>query len=61
MPVKSNIAAPIKQATVDVSPIEPGIYPINISIKEIAHILGRPEGTIRVILHRGLKELRKGL
>jgi len=36
-------------------------YIEDISIKEIAHILGRPEGTIRVILHRGLKELRKGL
>ena len=33
-------------------------YVQDLSIKEIAEITGRPEGTIRVMLHRGLKELR---
>lgn len=36
-------------------------YIEDISIKEIADILDRPEGTIRVILHRGLKELKRNL
>jgi len=36
-------------------------YVEDLSTKEIADILGRPEGTIRVMLHRGLKELRKQL
>ena len=36
-------------------------YIEDISIKEIADMLDRPEGTIRVILHRGLKELKKNL
>ncbi|MBI1888779.1 MAG: sigma-70 family RNA polymerase sigma factor [Candidatus Spechtbacteria bacterium] len=30
-------------------------------IHEIADIIQRPEGTVRVMLHRGLKELRKNL
>lgn len=30
----------------------------DLSVTEIAEITGRPEGTIRVMLHRGLKELR---
>jgi len=34
-------------------------YVEDLSIKEIAEISGRPEGTIRVMLHRGLKELRR--
>ena len=34
-------------------------YVEDLSIKEIADILNRPEGTIRVMLHRGLKELRR--
>lgn len=36
-------------------------YIEDLSIKEIAEITGRPEGTIRVMLHRGLKELRAKL
>lgn len=36
-------------------------YVEDLSIKEIAEILDKPEGTIRVMLHRGLKELRKYL
>lgn len=31
------------------------------SISEIAKILDRPEGTVRVMLHRGLEELRERL
>jgi len=34
-------------------------YINDLSIKEIAKTLNKPEGTIRVILHRGLKELRE--
>jgi RNA polymerase sigma-70 factor (ECF subfamily) len=34
-------------------------YVEDLSIKEIAEILDRPENTIRVMLHRGLKELRR--
>lgn len=34
-------------------------YIEDLSVKEVSEILGRPEGTIRVMLHRGLKELRK--
>jgi len=33
-------------------------YMDDLSTKEIGQILGRPEGTIRVMLHRGLRELR---
>lgn len=33
-------------------------YIDDMPIKEIARILERPEGTIRVMLHRGLKDLR---
>lgn len=33
-------------------------YLDDLSIKETAKILNRPEGTIRVMLHRALKELR---
>lgn len=33
-------------------------YIEDLSIREIADILGKPEGTVRVMLHRGLKELR---
>lgn len=33
-------------------------YIEDMPIREIADITGRPEGTIRVMLHRGLKELR---
>lgn len=36
-------------------------YVEDLSIKEIAEILDKPEGTIRVMLHRGLKELRRYL
>ena len=36
-------------------------YVEDMSVKEISDILGRPEGTIRVMLHRGLKELRSRL
>jgi RNA polymerase sigma-70 factor (ECF subfamily) len=36
-------------------------YIEDMSIKDIAKLLDRPEGTIRVMLHRGLKELRKKL
>lgn len=34
-------------------------YLNDLSIKEIAKTLNKPEGTIRVTLHRGLKELRE--
>ena len=33
-------------------------YINDLSIKEIAKTINKPEGTIRVMLHRGLKELR---
>lgn len=33
----------------------------DLSVREIAEITGRPEGTIRVMMHRGLKELRARL
>jgi RNA polymerase sigma-70 factor (ECF subfamily) len=33
-------------------------YVEDLSIKEIAEITGRPEGTVRVMLHRGLEELK---
>ena len=36
-------------------------YIEDMPIREIAVISGRPEGTIRVMLHRGLKELRDNL
>jgi len=36
-------------------------YVEDLSIKEIAEMLNKPEGTVRVILHRGLKELRRHL
>ena len=36
-------------------------YLDGLSNKEIAEILGKPEGTIRVIVHRALKEVRKNL
>lgn len=34
-------------------------YLNDLSTKEIGQILERPEGTVRVMLHRGLKELKK--
>lgn len=34
MPVINRITAPIKIANLDVSPIEPGIKPMNMSIKD---------------------------
>jgi RNA polymerase sigma-70 factor, ECF subfamily len=34
-------------------------YVEDLSIKEISEITGRPEGTIRVMLHRGLRNLRR--
>ena len=34
-------------------------YVEDMSVKEISEITGRPEGTVRVMLHRGLKELRR--
>ncbi len=36
-------------------------YLEDLSIREVASILERPEGTIRVMLHRGLEELREKL
>ena len=36
-------------------------YLEDLSIKETAKIIERPEGTIRVMLHRGLEELREKL
>jgi RNA polymerase sigma-70 factor (ECF subfamily) len=36
-------------------------YLNDLSIKEIAETLHKPEGTIRVMIHRGLKELREFL
>jgi RNA polymerase sigma-70 factor (ECF subfamily) len=36
-------------------------YLNDLSIKEIAQTLNKPEGTIRVMIHRGLKELRGNL
>lgn len=36
-------------------------YIDEMSTKEIADIIQRPEGTVRVMLHRGLKELRRHL
>ena len=36
-------------------------YLDDLSIKETAQILNRPEGTVRVMLHRALKELREQL
>ena len=34
-------------------------YVDDLPVREIAKITGRPEGTIRVMLHRGLNELRR--
>jgi len=34
-------------------------YLDDLSISEVAELLNKPEGTVRVMLHRGLKELRK--
>lgn len=34
-------------------------YLDDMPIGEIAQLLGRPEGTVRVMLHRGLKELKQ--
>ncbi len=34
-------------------------YLDDLSVPEIAKITGRPEGTVRVMLHRGLEELKK--
>lgn len=36
-------------------------YIDGLSIREIASILDKPEGTVRVIIHRALKEVRKNL
>jgi len=36
-------------------------YLDNLAIKEIAEIMERPEGTVRVMLHRALKEVRERL
>ncbi|HDL74908.1 MAG TPA: RNA polymerase sigma factor [bacterium] len=36
-------------------------YLDELSIKEIARILDKPEGTVRVMLHRALKSLKSGL
>lgn len=36
-------------------------YLEDMSVPEIAQILGKPDGTIRVMLHRGLKDLRSEL
>jgi len=36
-------------------------YLDDLSIKETAQILNRPEGTVRVMIHRALKELREQL
>lgn len=36
-------------------------YLDDLSISEVAKLLNKPEGTVRVMLHRGLKELRKWL
>lgn len=36
-------------------------YLDGLSTKEIAQILEKPEGTVRVILHRGLASLKKKL
>ncbi len=36
-------------------------YLDDFSIKEIAQIMEKPEGNIRVLVHRALKELKKGL
>lgn len=36
-------------------------YIEEMSVHEIADIIQRPEGTVRVMLHRGLKELRRYL
>ena len=33
-------------------------YLDDLPVPEIAKIMGRPEGTVRVMLHRALKELR---
>lgn len=33
-------------------------YVQDLSIKEIAEVTGRPEGTIRVMLHRGIQDLK---
>jgi len=33
-------------------------YLDDLSISDVARILERPEGTVRVMLHRGLEELR---
>jgi RNA polymerase sigma-70 factor (ECF subfamily) len=33
-------------------------YLEDMSISEVAELAGRPEGTIRVMLHRGLKDLK---
>jgi RNA polymerase sigma-70 factor, ECF subfamily len=36
-------------------------YVDDLSIKEIAKLLGKPEGTVRVVLHRALKSLKNNL
>lgn len=36
-------------------------YIDDLSVREIAEITGRPEGTVRVMVHRGLKALREQL
>jgi|TARA_Y100000294_G_C8467432_1_gene301239 RNA polymerase sigma-70 factor (ECF subfamily) len=36
-------------------------YLDDFSVKEMAQIIGKPEGTIRVLIHRALKELKKKL
>lgn len=36
-------------------------YLDDVPVPEIANIMGKPEGTIRVMLHRGLKEVRENM
>lgn len=53
-----SIHSALRQMDNDHADIVMWHYVEDFSIREIAEITGRPEGTIRVMLHRGLTELR---
>lgn len=54
-----KIAAALRGLDSDYADIVMWHYIDDLSVREIAEITGRPEGTVRVMLHRGLQMLRK--
>jgi RNA polymerase sigma-70 factor, ECF subfamily len=63
--VSRDLRQAIDRAVLDLSPLERAVFVLRhhqeLPLKEIAALLGRPEGTVKSVLFRGLRKLQRRL